>query len=313
MPFAERFLLIANPKAGAGRAGRNLGALQTALSNAGATFDVQTTSSRGEATTLVRKALADGVRGVGVVGGDGTLNEAINGFFDERGAALPTSAWFAPFPAGTGGDFCRSLRIPTKIEAMVAHITRANARPIDLGWAEYTLENGEKEGRAFLNIASFGLSAVVDRAIERLPKQIGGRATYFVGALLGMTRYKPAPIAVSVDGEIERETEALTFAIANAEFFGGGMHIAPGALIDDGLLDIVGLEHVSKLRSIAMSSAIYSGRILSEPGITHRRARRFAARTLDPAVRIHVEMDGEAPGQLPATFEVRPRALLLRA
>lgn len=313
MAFTEPFTLIVNPKAGAGAAARKLEALRGALASVNAQVEIVSTTRRAEATELTREALKRGVRGIGVVGGDGTLNEVANGFFEPNGDAIRTEAWFAPFSAGTGGDFCRSLRMPTEVNAMVNHIADAQARPIDVGWADYTRADGSREGRAFLNIASFGLSAVVDRVIESLPKMIGGRATYFLGALIGMTRYAPARVSLGVNGEVERDTEVLTMAIANAQYFGGGMHIAPSADIADGMLDVVGLENISRIRSVGLSSAIYGGRILTVPGVTHRHAAKLFARAADPGHTVLVEMDGEAPGQLPATFIVKPKALLLRA
>lgn len=313
MPATESFLLVVNPAAGAGRAASSLSALQRELERRDMPHEVARTAARGDATRIVRDALSNGATGIGVVGGDGTLNECVNGFFDERGNSIAPSAWLAPFPAGTGGDFCRGLGMPDDVDSLVARVAGAMPSPIDVGWVDYTNERGDRERRAFLNIASCGLSAVVVRAVERMPKSFGGRMTYLLGTCVGLTRYRPTRVAISYDGGAERTTSLLTLAVANSQYFGGGMHIAPSALTDDGRLDAVGLENMSKLGSLALTNALYDGTVLSRRGVTHAQAVTVSVRALNDAEVVNVELDGESPGRLPATFSVQPASLLLRA
>lgn len=313
MTAIDYLTLVVNPAAGAGRANSRVEALTRELTNSGFYVETIRTQGRGDATRIVRDVLHNGPTGIGVVGGDGSLNEAVNGFFEENGSAISPRAWLAPFPAGTGGDFCRGLGLPDDLESLVARVVGAVPSPIDVGWVTYTTERGTTERRAFLNIASVGLSAVVVRTVERMPKQMGGRATYFLGALLGMTKYSPTRMTMKFGDDTERTAPVLSLAIANSQYFGGGMRIAPPALTDDGWLDVVGLENMSKLRSIAISSSLYDGSVLSKARVTHQRVQKLEVRAEDNRNTVYVELDGESPGQLPASFSIQPGSLLLRA
>ncbi len=311
---APGFLLLANPAAGAGRARARLAGLERLLRARGARFEVATTDRRGHATDLTRRALARGVAGVAVLGGDGTFNEAVNGFFGPDGARLGEGAWLAPLPAGTGGDFRRAAALRDDLPGMVDVLLGTAARPIDCGWLSFVDDDGAPRQRAFLNIASFGMGGVVDRAVNRAPKWLGGRATFFLGTLHGLRTYTNRPVRVVLDDGPPRETEVVNFAVANGRFFGGGMQIAPDAALDDGLFDVVGLERMTKRETMALSRTIYRGAHLGTRGVTVARARRVHAEPLDPRGEpVLLDVDGEAPGRLPATFEMRAGALLLRA
>lgn len=309
-----RFLLIANPEAGAGRARLLLDALERALRDRDASFETATTQHAGHATQLVREGLGRGLEGIAVVGGDGTFNEAVNGFFTPDGTRLGQGAWFAPLPAGTGGDFRRTAQLREDVPGMVNALLGATARPIDCGWLTFVGDDGSPEHRAFVNIASFGMGGVVDRIVNSTPKWLGGRASFFLGSLRGLRQYRNRRVRLTLDDGPSRVTEIANVAVANGRFFGGGMKIAPRAVLDDGFFDVVGLEHLSKLQTIALTGKIYGGSHLASRGVTCARARKVVAEPLDVDGRhVLLDVDGEAPGRLPATFEMRPGALLLRA
>jgi diacylglycerol kinase (ATP) len=310
---APGFLLLANPAAGAGRARSRLATLERLLRTRGLRFEVVTTDRRGHATELTRAALARGVEGIAVLGGDGTFNEAVNGFFTPEGKRLGEEAWLAPLPAGTGGDFRRAACLRDDPAGMVEALATGAERPIDCGFLTFIDDAGAPRQRAFLNIASFGMGGVVDRVVNGAPKWLGGRATFFLGALQGLRTYTNRPVRVSLDDGAPRETEVVNFAVANGRFFGGGMHVAPGAKLDDGLFDVVGIERMTKREIVALSRTIYRGAHLETRGVTHARARRVFAEPLEPRGEpVLLDVDGEAPGRLPATFEMRAGALLLR-
>ncbi|MCC6875582.1 MAG: diacylglycerol kinase family lipid kinase [Sandaracinaceae bacterium] len=308
----EPFLLVVNPRAGAGTAERKLPALRRALEDAGARFDVATTAGPRDATRLVREALRAGMRGVAIVGGDGSLNEAVTGFFDEEGRPIAPDAWLGPLPCGTGGDFRRALGIPHAIEPMVTRMLWARPRRVDVGWLSYVDDEGQRAHRAFLNIASFGLSGLVDRVVNAGPKWMGGTPSFLLGTLRAMAGFERQRVRLQLDDGPVREASVLTVAVANGRFFGGGMHIAPEAKIDDGLFDVVTLE-MSPIESLAHTGDIYRGAHLGKKGVRLERGTRLTAEAIDPDERVLIDLDGEAPGALPATFELRARALLLRA
>jgi YegS/Rv2252/BmrU family lipid kinase len=307
----EPFRLIVNPHAGAGTAARRLPALRRALEEAGARFDVAHTRGPGDATRLVREALDEGLAGVAVVGGDGTLNEAVNGFFDESGTPLAPDAWLGPLPCGTGGDFRRTLGISRRVEPMVTRMLWARPRRIDAGWLTFVDDEGRPASRAFLNIASFGLGGLVDRVVNDSPKWMGGTSAFLLGTLRAMAGYRNQRVRLTVDDGPPRELSILNVAVANGRYFGGGMQIAPEALIDDGLFDVVSLE-LTPGQAMSRTADVYRGAHLGRDGVAFERATRVRAEPVDPDERVLLDVDGEAPGALPATFELRPRALRLR-
>nr|MDQ3032396.1 diacylglycerol kinase family lipid kinase [Myxococcota bacterium] len=313
----DPFLLVVNPRAGAGRAEKHVPALTRALTDAGARFDIARTTGPGHATMLVREALQRGVRGVAVVGGDGTLSEAVNGFFDAEGQVLAHQAWLGPLSCGTGGDFRRtigSVNVGSRgagIDALVRRMIDAPPRPIDVGWLEHTGDDGQPARRAFLNIASFGVGGLVDRFVNDTPKWMGGTPAFFLGTMRALARYRPQRVRVTLDDGAPRETEIVNLAVANGRFFGGGMHIAPEAKIDDGLFDVVGLE-MSVRASMGLTARVYSGRHIGQRGVTFERARVVRAEPVVAGDAVLLDVDGEAPGRLPATLTVRPGAISLK-
>ena len=308
---AENLVLIVNPRAGAGRAARRLPELIAALERHGARVDARSTQAPGHATELVREALQEGAPGVAVVGGDGTLSEALNGFFTRDGAPVSEGAWLGPLPCGTGGDFRKTVEIPNEVEAMAARLMSAAPRRFDVGWLEYADHEGRPAARAFLNVASFGLGGSVDRIVNESPKWMGGRLAFFLGTLRAMAGYRNRRVRVTVDDQPPREAGVLNLAVANGQFFGGGMHIAPEARVDDGLFDVVGIEREGLVGNLTLARHLYGGTLLGQPGVSFARGARVVAEPLGD-VPVLLDVDGEAPGALPATFTLRPRAVRLR-
>lgn len=307
----EPFLLVVNPRAGAGAAAARLPALRAALEEAGARFDVALTERPRDATRLVREGLQRGMAGVAVVGGDGTLNEAVNGFFHPDGTAVAPDAWLGPLPCGTGGDFRRTLGVSRRIEPMVTRMMWARPRRIDVGWLRFVDHDGRPAERAFLNIASFGISGLIVRIVNESPKWLGGTPSFLLGTLRAMTRYRNQRVRLRIDDGEPTEGEILSVAVANGRFFGGGMQIAPRAELDDGAFDVVTLA-LSSTESLRRTAHVYRGTHLGLPGVSCVRARKVVAEPAEPGEVVRVDLDGEQPGTLPATFELRPRALLLR-
>lgn len=306
-------VLVANPWAAAGRAESRIPAVEGALRAAGATFSTRRTEGPRDATRIVREALQQGARGIVVVGGDGTFSEAVNGFFDDRGKPVETDAWLGPVPCGTGGDFSRTLALPGDVGDAATRMLAAEPRAVDCGWLTYLDHQGAPAGRAFLNIASFGLGGLVDQLANSGPKWIGGKSAFLLATVRAALRYAPARISLQVDDGEAVETIISNVAVCNGRYFGGGMHIAPGALIDDGLLDVVTVEARPLLPLIGLMRHLYDGTILEQSGIHHRRGARIVAEAVDGGTEVLLDVDGEAPGRLPATFEVRRAALRLRA
>lgn len=306
----EELVLVVNPRAGAGRAARLLPDLLAALRRHGFDPDVRRTERARHATELVREALETGAPGVAVVGGDGTLNEAVNGFFGPDGAPTHSGAWLGPLPCGTGGDFRKTVGVSKDVEAMAARLASAKPRPLDAGWLQFEDDVGNSDACAFLNIASFGLGGLVDRIVNRGPKWMGGKPAFMLGTFRGLAQYRNRRVRVRVDEGEPYEQSILNVAVANGRYFGGGMQVAPEAVPDDGLFDVVAIER-SGLGNLGLLKHMYGDTLLQQSGIWHTRGCKVVAESLDDEP-VLLDVDGEAPGRLPATFEIRPGALQLR-
>ena len=315
--MSEAFTLVVNPRAGAGRAERHLPRVLRALTKSGVRVEVLRTARVGDATKLVREALLRGTAGVAVIGGDGTLNEATNGFFENEKAIRP-EAWLAPLSCGTGGDFRKSIgsvnvaRNGDGVEELVARMLASTPRLIDVGALRFTTHEGRDASRIFLNITSFGIGGLVDQLVNVTPKWIGGGPAFLLGTLRALARYKPARIRMRIDEGPFVESVITNVAVANGRYFGGGMHIAPHAKLDDGQFDVITVRATPLHEAMRLAPKLYRGAHLSARSVDSGRGRRVVAEPVDARTHVLLDVDGEAPGRLPATFEVLPQALLVR-
>ncbi|HVU05302.1 MAG TPA: diacylglycerol kinase family protein [Polyangiaceae bacterium] len=303
--------VIVNPKAGAGAAGARLPLITRALEARGVAYDVVQTGGPGDATVLARRAREDGVTTIAVVGGDGTLNEVVQAYVGADGQPIEGPE-LALIPAGTGGDFRRALSVPKHPEAAVQRLLAGKAERVDLGVVDLTGDDGRPVRRAFVNIASFGVSGKIDRVVNRSPKWMGGRLAFALGSVRAMSTYRNAKVKVRVDGKDWYEGRVVVVAVANGRYFGGGMHIAPEAVLDDGLFDVVTVGDMSFLESLVVSPSLYRGKHLAAKRVTSIRGRLVEALPLGPEP-VYVDTDGEAPGRLPLAIRVLPGALTVRA
>lgn len=304
--------VILNPTAAGGAAARKKSAILSALTVAGSPPEVAETQGPGDAGRLVREARRDGVQCVVLVGGDGTLNDAVQGYLEPDGS-VAAGPELALIPSGTGGDFRRTFGLGDSIQIAAARLLEATPRPLDLGLLSVTSHQGQTVRRAFINITSFGIGGLTDRIVNESPKWIGGKAAFLLGTLRAMLVYKNAPVRVRVDGKVCIEGPIFNVALANGRYFGGGMQIAPDADPADGLLDVVALEDLSRLESVALSQHVYKGAHLSRRGVSVARGKVVEAEPLAAGTEVLVDMDGETPGRLPLRAELAPGALRLRA
>lgn len=302
--------VIVNPKAGAGAAGRKIPHIKRALLASGAPHEVVETLAPGDATALARKAADDGVDVIAVVGGDGTLNEVSQAYLGVAGELVPGPA-LGLIPAGTGGDFRRVFDVSKDVEAAVRRMLDSEPRAVDLGVLELTADGGERTRRAFVNIASFGVSGRIDRLVNQGPKWIGGGAAFAIGTVRAMATYHNAAVSIRVDGKPWYEGRVVVVAIANGRYFGGGMQVAPRADPTDGALDVVVLGDLSFLESARVGRRLYSGEHLGAPGVHWTRGTRVEAAGLGGEP-VYIDTDGETPGRLPLTATILPGALRMR-
>jgi YegS/Rv2252/BmrU family lipid kinase len=302
-----RTVMIVNPQSQGGRLGKRWKDMADTIGRA-FPFDEAITGAPGDATRLTREALRDGAERVVAIGGDGTINEVVNGFFDERGAAIAPGASFAVIPFGTGGDFRRTVQMPVELADAAAVIAANHRKQIDVGKLEFTATGGGRALRMFANIASFGVSGVVDRLVNESSKRLG-RLAFAVATARATWSYKNQRVQMVFDGADRVEATVNTVAVANGRYFGGAMMVAPDAELDDGMFDVIAMGDFGFGDLLKSGRRIYKGTHLTMDKVTARRARVVEAEPIDPAAVIELDVDGENPGRLPARFEVVPSAL----
>jgi diacylglycerol kinase (ATP) len=236
------------------------------------------------------------------VGGDGTVNEVANGIAGLVGPEL------AVIPRGTGRDFVRTFGIGAKFEEAVRIALEGRTRTIDAGRVDYRSWSGEERTSWFANVASAGMSGAIAKRANESSKVLGGKLSYLAAILAVFARWEVTDVRVSVD-DAERSGPMHDVVVANGAYFGGGLHICPAALPDDGLFDVLLIGHLTKAELGLTLPKAYKGRHLPHPKAELLRGRRV---TIDAAAPLPVELDGEQPGTTPATFSVVPDGLRLR-
>lgn len=303
---APRTVVVVNPNSQGGKLGKRWRELADTIGRA-FPYDEALTTGPGDATRLTRDALRAGAERIVAVGGDGTVNEVVNGFFD-NGVAIAPEATFALLPFGTGGDFRRTLGLPTEAPEAAALIAANHRKKIDVGMLTFVATDGRPATRMFANIASFGVSGVVDRLVNESGKKLG-RLSFMLATARATWSYKNQRVQLVFDGKDRVETTINTVAVANGRYFGGAMMVAPDAEVDDGLFDVIAMGDFSFGDLVTSGRRIYKGTHLAMDKVTARRAKVVDAEPIDPGAVIELDVDGEAPGRLPARFELLPSAL----
>lgn len=308
---------IVNPRSGNGRTGRAWRLIAAALTRELGPIKAHFTLSPATAdylpaSELTRMALRQGAQMVIAVGGDGTLNEVLNGFF-ENGVPVNPHAHLAILPAGTGSDFRRSLDLNDDIEKNATHIGSGNTRKVDIGQIRFTGPDGVERHRYFLNIASFGLTAEAVRRVNRSPwtKSLGPSFAFLSAGIRAVLSQRRFAMRLTTDTGFDEIVEMGAAAICNGRYFGNGMLVAPDAAPDDGWLDVVILREAGLRSLLQLAPQLYRGRPLEAGCITRFRARSLTATPLDKTL-VPLELDGETPGRMPARFDIQPGAITLR-
>jgi YegS/Rv2252/BmrU family lipid kinase len=307
--------VVVNPRSANGRTAREWRAIERALGQTYPHMSVAFTRMRREATLLVRNALREGHHEIIAIGGDGTINEAVNGFFDADGPVAP-DAVLGYITSGTGGDFRKTFGVAPGAEAAIARLKTAPIRSVDIGRLSCLTREGEPHMRHFVNIASFGLSGAVVDSVNRsrIAKMFGGRFAFGFHSALDMIAYRDRAVRIIVDGVLDEIAEISTVAVANGQYFGGGMRVAPGAIADDGVFDVVIMGGSPKTKLLADMKLLYAGEHTASANVRVLRGRKVVAAPVagTRGRAVLIETDGESAGRLPGTFEILPRALNLR-
>lgn len=310
-------LVIVNP-ASAGNATRHSWpAMASDLATHFGAFNCAFTEKPGDGRTLAARGAKEGRQLIIACGGDGTISEVANGILDSG-----CDVELGILPSGTGGDFRRTLNVPTRA-ADAAHALRSGrARRIDVGRATYLNSEGAEESRCFLGVASLGMSTeiinrVKERDSRRLPAArsswLGGKLSFAVATVQTTFASQRAEIVVQLDEGKERRLTVANLCVANARYFGGGMKIAPDAKLDDGQFDVISIGDLSALKILTNTHKLYRGTHLELEQVFRSQAKVVSARPARIGAEVDIEIDGELAGRLPAKFEIVPGALRVRS
>lgn len=302
--------LVVNPRSAGGQTGKRWAELSAKVGGALGQFGHEFTAGAMDAARIARKALQDGYECIVAVGGDGTINEVVNGFFHE-GKALNPNAALGVIPRGTGGDFRRAFGWDLELDSALSRLRTDKTEPFDVGLVEYINHEGKSEQRYFANIASMGVSAFVANEVNRSNKALGGNMAFVWGTVKGMFRFEPPMVKFRANGGSQESLPINVVAVANGRYFGSGMCVAPDALTHDGLFDITIWSGYTLKDFIFKSKGIYSGEHVTWKGTRRLQCRSFEAES-ESGQEVLIEIDGEVPGRLPAKMTVLPSAIRLK-
>jgi diacylglycerol kinase (ATP) len=300
--------VIVNPESNRGRTRKRWAEIREALRSFVREFKYEFTEKPLHATEITRAAIKDGTELVIGVGGDGTMNEIANGFYEDWRIINPAVA-LGLVPAGTGCDLTKSLNIPAGLKDALKVISEAPSVAMDVGKVRFRSGSGEDE-RFFLNVADFGLGGEVVRRVNE--RRLQRKASSYVRCLVStMVQYRNKRVGIRVDGDKLPEGEYLIGAVANGRIFGKGMKVAPGARLDDGLFDSVLVRGFKFFEFCRHGWKLMNGSHVNHPKVTVIRGRKVEAWP-EGDDEVLLELDGEQLGRLPATFEIVPRNLLIK-
>jgi diacylglycerol kinase (ATP) len=292
----DRWFIVVNPVSGGGRARRFQPRLTAALERAGMPYNCVVSRAPGDAARHFACAAAAGCRRLLAVGGDGTFNELVNGL--QASGVPPQECLVAAAAGGTGNDWSRAMQIPDDPEPLVACMARGRARPADIGVAEGT--DGKQV--AFHNVAGAGFDAEV---LRRTPRSGPRALAYLFGLARTLADYRAPQFEITADGRITRGRFLLVLASIGPRC-GGGMRLTPGAIVDDGWLDLLTVDPLPIAGALARLPKLFDGRLAGDPAFRVVRCRSATIRSKSPC---GVELDGQAFGATPVTVTVKPGAL----
>jgi YegS/Rv2252/BmrU family lipid kinase len=298
--------VIVNPIAAGGKVGRRWPQLRDVLAKGGLPFDAELTQHPGHATVIAQRAVDDGYRHIVSVGGDGTVNEVVNGLVVD--GQVPSDLVLSIVPGGTGCDFVRILDIARDPVQACQTVLGDRVRTVDLGEIR-CLCQGKSIVRYFVNVAGVGFDGETSVRVNRMSKRITGTLPYLTSLLLTLVSYQNKDVELTVN-EYRLLGRLNSVVICNGQYFGGGMWVGPQAAADDGVFDVVLLKDLTKPELIVNIPRIYRGTHLTHPKVESLQGTEIHVKAQQ---RMFIQAEGELVGETPASFRMLPAALNLRA
>lgn len=303
----DRWFAVVNPQSANGNTLKRWPAYLKRLEEEGYLIRYEYTTGPRDATHMTQRILLEGYSHIMVVGGDGTMNEVVNGFFF-RGQVINPDAELALFSHGTGGDLIRTLKVPKGIDGFLTILNQRRKRRIDVGEVFFKNHHGQSENRYFINVADVGLGGETVARVNQQSKWLGGKLSFLIGSVITILRYRNKLMRCEIDGMLISEGRQNSIMVANGRFIGGGMMIAPHAELDDGLFDIVCIGDFSTITLLRHLSKLYRGAHLVIPGVVVYRGRSVVITSNE---KVLLDIDGEQPGRAPISFTLHPKTLCI--
>lgn len=300
---SRALFFIVNPRAGTGI--RVFSAVASRLRALDVPHFAAVTTAAGDATKLAQLACREDFRAIVAVGGDGTINEVVNGLLRADGAVddrLPIGV----IPRGTAQGFARGLNVPLTPAAAVERLLAGREKRIDVGRIRF--EDGSM--RLFLNVLGVGFDAAVAQRAQEVRPAVASLPAHVLGFASALAAYRNSEISLVLDGEETPSFKARCNLVlaANGPYYATGMRLAPDARMDDGLLDVVIVGDIRKLDLLRNLPRLLAGSPVEHGEVTWRRARRIKLGSVEGAL---MQADGEVVGHLPAEVDLLPSALRL--
>lgn len=300
----KEWFTIVNPNAGNGKGKKDWKRISGLFEREDIHITVRFTEKKGEAADLAREAVKSGYRKIISVGGDGTLNEVVNGVFTQDNCS-PKDILLGMIPVGTGNDWGRMFSIPLIYEGAVSVIKENKTLLHDIGIISY-FSGTEQHKRYFINIAGLGFEAMVVKKTNRQKEKGRSNNTiYFFNLLTSLIAYRNTEADITVDGKMTR-ARVFSVNVGNGRYCGGGMRQTPEAMPDDGLLDITVIKEIGRIEIIKSLKILYDGTILSHPKVDGYRADNLR---VESSSLLYAEADGESLGHTPVEFSIIPSAI----
>lgn len=298
---------IVNPISAGGKTGKKIHSFKSQLDKTFEFYTISETSAPGHATELAREAISLGYTHIYTVGGDGTFNEVVNGYLADDKPINP-NVILSIIPAGTGGDFRRNFGLETNIEHALKQIEKNPIQLLDAGKCTFKDGYGALQVRYFDNVASIGVSDAVAQKVNdsKNLKKLGGTLAFLIAGISSIIRYERKEISLMVDDIELGNIDINLLAVSNGKYFGGGMKIAPNAILDDGFFDVILLADFNPIEMLMNNGKVYYGGHVKHNKVKQLRAKRVRISSKE---KMRIELDGETPGFLPATFEILPKVI----
>lgn len=301
----DPWLVVINPNAGSNKAAKTWPKISQQLIKEGFTTECVFTEKRGHAIELTRLAIRNGFRRIVVVGGDGTLNEVLNGIMTQD-LVPATEITLGMIPVGTGNDWCRTFGIPFDYRKAIAVLKRSKTAFQDVGKISYFNKEGQQQ-RFFMNIAGMGYDALVNKKTNLLKERgKGNQMAYMYFVFASLLQWQFIEAVIEVDNQQVFKGKIFSMNVGICKYNGGGMMQVPDAIPDDGLMDVTLIKKASKLMVVRYAHKLFDGTLVKLPFVSTYRGKTIRIRSTG---KIYLEADGESLGHTPFVFEIIPLGL----